>query len=399
MSPDRAAQGFAGERDRGAAARGRLAAGARCGCGLGARGWRSSARARVDQRAAPVSLAGGRVRRAARARGAAARGGPPGAACVSSRCWPCCSRPWRSTRVRASSATGRSTWPWPGTWLRDGRRGSARRSARHWSGSLSLREGELSEGREALVGPDGRQDFHHFWLYSLVVAPVALGGEGCGRTTPRRVHADERPAAAARGLRRAPSARARARALVLFGGPLLWWLDKPHAEVFLVALLSVALVSAASRPELALPLVGLAAAQNPVFVPLLAVGSAWALLRRRTGRPLPGRWPSRSRGRSRSRIRSTTSGTSDPRCPCATPCCDTCRTWPSCGRCSSTRTSGCCRPGRRSASRPHGPSCSPCARAGPAGRGGSWPPSRSPSARCSSSSRSRVTSTTAARAG
>ena len=73
-------------------------------------------------------------------------------------------------------------------------------------------------------------------------------------------------------------------ALVLFGGPLVWWLDKPHAEIFLVALLSVALATVASRPELALPLAGLAAAQNPVFLPVLAAGSAWAAVRRR-GRP------------------------------------------------------------------------------------------------------------------
>jgi hypothetical protein len=149
--------------------------------------------------------------------------------------------------------------------------------------TLSLHEGELSEGRGALVGPDGRQDFHHFWLYSLVVAPslsavAAAGGPPLVAFTLTNALL-LLLAAAVVHLRSGPGAT-----LVLFGGPLLWWLDKPHPEVFLVALLSVALVIVRSRPELALPLVGLAAAQNPVFGPVLALGSVWTVARRR-GRP------------------------------------------------------------------------------------------------------------------
>ena len=149
--------------------------------------------------------------------------------------------------------------------------------------SLSLREGELSEGREALVGPDGRQDFHHFWLYSLVVAP-SLSAVGAAGGPPLVAFTLTNAlllvlAAVVVHLRLGPGAT-----LVLFGGPLVWWLDKPHPEIFLVALLSVALAIVRSRPELALPLAGLAAAQNPVFGAVLAVGSAWTVARRR-GRP------------------------------------------------------------------------------------------------------------------
>ncbi len=149
--------------------------------------------------------------------------------------------------------------------------------------ALSLREGELAESRRALVGRDGRQDFHHFWLYSLAVAPLlalvqAAGGPPLVAFTLTNAVL-LLLAALVLHLRQGPGAT-----LVFCAGPLVWWLDKPHAEVFLVALLAIALVSIGSRPELALPLVGLAAAQNPVFVPLLAVGSAWAALRR-GGRP------------------------------------------------------------------------------------------------------------------
>jgi len=146
--------------------------------------------------------------------------------------------------------------------------------------ALSLHEGAVGEGREALVGPDGRQDFLHFWLYSLVVAPILSAVTAAGG--PPLVAFTLTNAllllftAVVLHLRLGPGA-----ALVLCGGPLLWWLDKPHAEVFLVTLLSVALAIVDSRPELALPLVGLAAAQNPVFGPVLAAGSAWVVVRRR----------------------------------------------------------------------------------------------------------------------
>ncbi len=150
--------------------------------------------------------------------------------------------------------------------------------------TLSLREGELGQGREALVGRDGRQDFHHFWLYSLVVAPALAAVAAAGGPLLVAFTLTNAVlllvAAWVVHLRSGPGA-----ALVLFGGPLVWWLDKPHAEIFLVALLSVALATVTRRPELALPLAGLAAAQNPVFLPVLAAGSAWAAVRRR-GRPL-----------------------------------------------------------------------------------------------------------------
>jgi hypothetical protein len=144
---------------------------------------------------------------------------------------------------------------------------------------FSLREGELGEGRQALVGRDGRQDFHHFWLYSLVVAPALVLVKAAGLSPLGAFTLTNALllllAAVLLHLRLGPGAT-----LVLCGGPLIWWLDKPHAEIFLVALLSAALVSMGGRPERALPLVGLAAAQNPAFLPLLAVASAWAALRR-----------------------------------------------------------------------------------------------------------------------
>jgi hypothetical protein len=140
---------------------------------------------------------------------------------------------------------------------------------------LALGEGELSTGREALLGSDERQDFHHFWLYSAVVAPLlpgalAAGGTALAAFTLANAALLLVAAAVVQG-RLGPAAM-----LVLFGGPLLWWLDKPHPEVFLVALLASALTVAPRRPGLALLLVGLAAAQNPVFCLVLGLASLWA---------------------------------------------------------------------------------------------------------------------------
>ena len=77
-------------------------------------------------------------------------------------------------------------------------------------------------------------------------------------------------------------------ALVLLGGPLLWWLDKAHPEVFLVSLTSCALALLPKRPGPALVLLGLAAAQNPSFTLALAAAALWIVLRRRAARPASG---------------------------------------------------------------------------------------------------------------
>lgn len=141
---------------------------------------------------------------------------------------------------------------------------------------LDLGAGELSAGREGLRGSDGRQDFHHFWLYPLLGAPLlraVLAAGGTVFTCLTLLNGLLLLAAAAlvRG-RLGPGAM-----LVVFCGPLLWWLDKPHPEVLLIALLVAALAIGDTRPGAALLLVGLAAAQNPVFVWLLAVATLWAL--------------------------------------------------------------------------------------------------------------------------
>ena len=134
--------------------------------------------------------------------------------------------------------------------------------------------------REGLVGNDGRQDFYHFWLYPLVASP-AVGVARLAGVSPlvgfTAVNLILLLLTAAVLQARAGAAGA----LVLLGGPLLWWLDKAHPEVFLVSLTSCALALLPKRPGLALVLLGLAAAQNPSFTLALAAAALWIVLRRR----------------------------------------------------------------------------------------------------------------------
>jgi len=154
--------------------------------------------------------------------------------------------------------------------------------------TLSLRPGELAEGRANLLGSDGRQDFHHFWLYSFLASPAVAGARAAGVSplvgfTVVNVILLVHTAAVLHARSGA------AGALVLLCGPLLWWLDKAHPEVFLVSLTACALALLPGRPGPAVVLLGLAASQNPAFTLALGVAALWIVLRGRAG--APGVWP------------------------------------------------------------------------------------------------------------
>ncbi|HXY39469.1 MAG TPA: hypothetical protein VEQ10_07360, partial [Vicinamibacteria bacterium] len=138
-------------------------------------------------------------------------------------------------------------------------------------------------GRAALVGADGRQDFYHFWLYPALTVPAVAVARAVGGRVLAAFAATNLAllvlATLAVQRRAGPAALA-----VLFASPLLWWVDKPHPEVFFVAVVAAALALADECPQWALLLAGLAAAQNGVFLPPLAVATAWAWFRHRRRR-------------------------------------------------------------------------------------------------------------------
>ena len=139
-----------------------------------------------------------------------------------------------------------------------------------------------------LIASDGRQEFLHFFLYPLLVAPVV-------------------PVVSAVGLH--PNwAFTIANALMLAGAffvvarfapltacvagfvsPIIWWVDKAHTEAFLFATVTIAAVVAGARPALALVMFALAGAQNaalgityPVFALLIYLATRRTVFRPRT---------------------------------------------------------------------------------------------------------------------
>lgn len=129
-------------------------------------------------------------------------------------------------------------------------------------------------------GRDGKGDFRHFWLYPLIASPFAMLTSWSG------VHVNYAFAAvnlllvgaliwvlAGQGYLPA--------AAMLTGGPILWWIDKAHVEVFLFVTLACAVLLIETWPAVALVAAGLAAAQNPAAGVVLLLCFASVLARGR----------------------------------------------------------------------------------------------------------------------
>ena len=128
----------------------------------------------------------------------------------------------------------------------------------------------------ALRGADGRYDFPHFWLCSLVAAPfvaiaTAIGAHPVHGFTVMNLAL---VLGACWLLVRAGAPLV----AVLFAALLLWWIDKAHAEIFIAALTAGALLLRATSPGPALVMLGLVVAQMPALAVLLVACAAGALI-------------------------------------------------------------------------------------------------------------------------
>jgi hypothetical protein len=111
-------------------------------------------------------------------------------------------------------------------------------------------------------GADGRQDFPHFWFYSLVAAPftrVALAAGAHPIAGFVALNLLLLFSAIAAMWTRLPLAGV----LLLGASPILWWVDKAHTEMFTFALLTLAVTWLSSRPWWSLVALGACATQNP----------------------------------------------------------------------------------------------------------------------------------------
>jgi hypothetical protein len=134
----------------------------------------------------------------------------------------------------------------------------------------------------ALVGRDGRQDFPHFWLYSLLAAPfvslsMALGATPlAGFLTLNVLLLGGALFLVLRRYGAVPT-------LFLGAGPILWWLDKAHTEVLTFAVLAASVSLLSSAPWWSLVIVGVGAAQNPPLAVAWVVIAVVAALTRGLG--------------------------------------------------------------------------------------------------------------------
>jgi len=131
--------------------------------------------------------------------------------------------------------------------------------------AISARFPQLLTGRldeEKFRAADGRQEFPHFWFYSLLAAPFVSAAIAAG-LSPLAGFAVLNVLLLS-GAAFVVSQRASASAaLIVLAGAIFWWVDKAHTEVFTVAMLSVAMASLESAPSWSMLAFGLAAAQNP----------------------------------------------------------------------------------------------------------------------------------------
>jgi hypothetical protein len=146
----------------------------------------------------------------------------------------------------------------------------------YWIGREVAEADESLDGWEipnsSTTGRDGRRDFVHFWMYSLLAAPPMVVVKALGLPV---VWAFTIVNLTLLGLAiwlALPRLRGAA-TLLLFGGPIIWWIDKPHTEAFTFALLAMAFLLMRERPWWSMAAAGLASTQNPpiaVLVPLIA---------------------------------------------------------------------------------------------------------------------------------
>jgi hypothetical protein len=121
-------------------------------------------------------------------------------------------------------------------------------------------------------------DAGHFWLYSAVATPFVtmtdamMFGEAAGFALLNGLLLTWACAVAA----------GRSSSVVIalvFVGPIIWWLDKVHAEVFLFSLLALSIAWLDDKPGRSLLALGAAAAQNPSIAPLLPLAAVMQVRR------------------------------------------------------------------------------------------------------------------------
>lgn len=144
--------------------------------------------------------------------------------------------------------------------------------ARH-PGEFELATRRLPE----LQGTDGRQDMPHMWVYPLLAVPFVFAATAIGAPPAWGFVALNTVLLAVLGML-AIWRGARTWGLIVFASPVVWWLDKPLADLLMAACLGVAVLLWPRHGALALVVLGVASAQNPGVLPVLALFLVWAVV-------------------------------------------------------------------------------------------------------------------------
>jgi len=135
---------------------------------------------------------------------------------------------------------------------------------------------------EGLVGADGRQDFPHFWLYPLVNVP-ALAVVTAFDIHPNWAFTLTNIILITIAFALVARHVSVAWAVLILAGPLIWWIDKAHGDVFTVSLLAIGCALWRAAPSWSVIAIALAAAQNPALMPVSVIVSITALWCARAG--------------------------------------------------------------------------------------------------------------------
>lgn len=132
----------------------------------------------------------------------------------------------------------------------------------------------------SVMAHDSRRDFLHFWFYALLATPAVWLTSLVG-ASPLHAFTILNLVLLGGALWLALPRIGAWASLLLFGSPLIWWLDKAHTEVFTVSLLTIALVTMRERPWWAFVAAGAATTQNPPITAVLLLLIAIEIVRRR----------------------------------------------------------------------------------------------------------------------
>jgi hypothetical protein len=126
-----------------------------------------------------------------------------------------------------------------------------------------------------LVAADGRQDFPHFWLYPLANVPALWLTRAAG-FHPNWAFTLTNCALLAVAFVTVSRHVSVVWGVLILMGPVIWWIDKAHGDLFTVSLLATGCALWYRAPGWTLVIVAVAAAQNPALMPvwLLIAGVA-----------------------------------------------------------------------------------------------------------------------------